>query len=180
MEVLIPVFSSFFDFFFSLRWDTMWNQASPVQCYSTSSISNAVSMSLLVDYIHSTIVIIYYKASFLCAQLFKQLHSLDLSTQAKEGFPLPSLHYLVFHSLHLHAFWWITNQQLWGLMACLGMVSIFGYSRCFWTSAFPPFLLFTNHSLWTKYSKGIERKVFQNHMANSILHSSRSCLFIQK
>lgn len=116
----------------------------------------------------------------MCAHLFKQFHLLDLSTQAKESFPSPRLHYLVFHSLHIHTFWWITNQQLWGLMACLGMVNIVGYSRCFQTSTFPPFFLFTHHSLWTKYSKRIIRKVFQNNMTNSTLHSSRPCLFLQK
>lgn len=62
---LIPFSPIFlFVFFYSLRWDTTWNQAYPVQCYSTSSISNAVSISFLVDYIRFTIVIIYYKASF--------------------------------------------------------------------------------------------------------------------
>lgn len=53
-----------------------------------------------------------------------------------------------------------------------GMVSIVGYSRCFQPSTFPPFLLFTHHSLWTKYSKRKASEVFQNHLANLILHSS--------
>lgn len=52
------------------------------------------------------------------------------------------------------------------------MVSIVGYSRCFQPSTFPPFLLFTHHSLWTKYSKRKASEVFQNHLANLILHSS--------
>lgn len=44
------------------------------------------------------------------------------------------------------------------------MVSVVGYSTCFRPPAFPLFLLFTHHSLGTKYSKRTAWEVFQNHL----------------